>query len=474
MTSIIIIGGALLVLLLLIVALISRYRVPGADEAFIVTGTGKGQTGKVYRGTGTFVLPVVQKATRVSLSSVQATLNTSTPANDGIELAVSATAVVKVGDEPDDVLKAGQRFRDDTSKIKEFVTQQLSGELRSIVGTMTAHSILVDRKALIEQVAQAIKSNLGTQGLILDSFSINEVTDADGKYFDDLAAGERAEKSRIAHIARANADSASSIAQAQAQREAEQARIANEQAVIEQQRQLDVEQQQARQVTERAAAEANAAGPLAAAERLLIQTEKDNEVAAKRAELRQTELDAEIKRPAEARRFETEQNAAAEKAQLIAEAEAQARTVELQGDAQKKAQIAEAEAEAQSTTLRGQADAEAIRLRGQAEAEAITARAEALTKMDTVGQLELILDKMPAIVAAAAEPISGANLTLVGSDTSGVTRSVTSAAAGAFEAIQGVTGLDLRALLNKDAAAAAAAAGTDESAGGTHTDNTVI
>lgn len=454
MTSIIIIGGALLVLLLLIVALISRYRVPGADEAFIVTGTGKGQAGKVYRGTGTFVLPVVQKATRVSLSSVQATLNTSTPANDGIELAVSATAVVKVGDEPDDVLKAGQRFRDDTGKIKEFVTQQLSGELRSIVGTMTAHSILVDRKALIEQVAQAIKSNLGTQGLILDSFSINEVTDADGKYFDDLAAGERAEKSRIAHIARANADSASSIAQAQAQREAEQARIANEQAVIEQQRQLDVEQQQARQVTERAAAEANAAGPLAAAERLLIQTEKDNEVAAKRAELRQTELDAEIKRPAEARRFETEQNAAAEKAQ----------------------RIAEAEAEAQSTTLRGQADAEAIRLRGQAEAEAITARAEALTKMDTVGQLELILDKMPAIVAAAAEPISGANLTLVGSDTSGVTRSVTSAAAGAFEAIQGVTGLDLRALLNKDEAAAAAAAGTDESAGagGTHTDNTVI
>lgn len=450
MSSIFIIAAAVVVLLIFAVALISRYRVPGADEAFVVTGTGKGQTGKVYRGTGTFVLPVVQKATRVSLSSVQATLNTSTPANDGIELAVSATAVVKVGDEPDDVLKAGQRFRDDTDKIKTFVTQQLSGELRSIVGTMTAKSILVDRKALIEQVAEAIKTNLRTQGLILDSFSINEVADADGRYFQDLAAAERAEQSRVAQIARANADSAAAIATAQAEREAQQARIANEQAVIEQQRALDVEQQEARQITERAAAEADAAGPLAEAERRLIQTEKDNEVAARAAELRQTQLDAEIKRPAEARRFETEQNAAAEKAQLIAEAEAQARTVELQGDAQKKAQIAAAEADAQATRLRGEADAEAIRLRGEAEAQAIEQRADALTKMDSVGQLELILEKMPAIVAAAAEPLAGANVTLVGSDTSGLTRSVASGASSALEIIKSTTGIDIAGMLTGD------------------------
>jgi len=444
---IIIIAVAVIAFVVLALALISRYRVPGADEAFVVTGTGKGQSGKVYRGTGTFVLPVVQKATRVSLSSVQATLNTSTPANDGIELAVSATAVVKVGDEPEDVLKAGQRFRDDTDKIKAFVTQQLSGELRSIVGTMTAKSILIDRKALIDQVAEAIKSNLRVQGLVLDSFSINEVSDADGRYFQDLAAAERAKQSQIAHIAQANSESASAIARAQAEREAEQARIANQQAVIEQQRQLDVEQQEARKITERAAAEANAAGPLAEAERLLIQTEKDNEVAAKAAELRQTELDAEVKRPAEARRFEIEQHAAAEKAQRIAEAEAQARTVELQGDAQKKAQIAAAEADSQSTRLRGEADAEAIRLKGDAEAEAIEKRAEALAKMDTVGQLELILDKMPAIVEAAARPLADANVTLIGSDTDSITQSVTKSATGALTAIKSTTGIDIAGML---------------------------
>ena len=96
-------GAAAVLLILFILLLLSRYRVPGAEEAFIVTGTGKGHQGKVYRGTGTFVLPVVQRATRVQLSSVKADLDTSTPANDGIELKVRGVAVVKVGDTPEDL-----------------------------------------------------------------------------------------------------------------------------------------------------------------------------------------------------------------------------------------------------------------------------------------------------------------------------------------------------------------------------------
>ena len=47
---------AVILLVLIVLLLLSRYRVPGAEEAFIVTGTGKGHQGKVYRGTGTFVV----------------------------------------------------------------------------------------------------------------------------------------------------------------------------------------------------------------------------------------------------------------------------------------------------------------------------------------------------------------------------------------------------------------------------------
>lgn len=396
---------AVVLLVLIVLLLLSRYRVPGAEEAFIVTGTGKGHQGKVYRGTGTFVLPVVQRATRVQLSSIKADLDTSTPANDGIELKVRGVAVVKVGDTPEAILKAGPRFGDDLNRVKALVTEQLSGELRSIVGTMTAKSILVDRQALVDQVAQSIKEILGNQGLLLDSFSINDVQDSDGQYFSDLAAKERSDQAAVAAQSRA-----------EAHRVAEQSRIANEQAIIEQQRELDIQREAARQATDRAAAEADSVRPLVEAERRRIQVEKDNEVAEQQARLRDTQLDAEVRRPAEAELYAAQQRAAARKAEIVAEAEARA---------------------------------EGIRITGEAEADALEKRAEALGKLDSVGQLELVLGKLPEIVRAGAEPLADASITLIGDDVSPLTRSAGSGLASSLELIRGTTGLDVAGLLSK-------------------------
>ncbi|QRY64251.1 flotillin family protein [Gordonia sp. PDNC005] len=404
MTTVIWAVAAVVVLLVLVVLLLlSRYRVPGAEEAFIVTGTGKGHQGKVYRGTGTFVLPVVQRATRVQLSSIKADLDTSTPANDGIELKVRGVAVVKVGDTPEDILKAGPRFGDDLNRVNALVTEQLSGELRSIVGTMTAKSILVDRQQLVDQVAQSIKEILGNQGLVLDSFSINDVQDSDGQYFSDLAAKERSDQSAIAAQSRA-----------EAHRVAEQSRIANEQAIIEQQRELDIQREAARQATDRAAAEADSVRPLVEAERRRIQVEKDNEVAEQAARLRDTQLDAEVRRPAEAELYAAQQRAEARRAEITAEAEAKAA---------------------------------GIRITGEAEAEALEKRADALGKLDKVGQLELVMNKLPDIVRAAAEPLADSNITLIGDSVSPLTRSAGAGVASTLEVIRSTTGIDVASML---------------------------
>ncbi|MFT3661868.1 MAG: SPFH domain-containing protein [Gordonia sp. (in: high G+C Gram-positive bacteria)] len=455
---VIVIALVVVVIVAAVLGLVSRYRVPGAEEAFIVTGTGKGARGKVYKGTGTFVLPVVQKATRVSLSSVKADLRTQTPAQDGIKLNIQAMALVKVGDEPEDILRAGPRFTDDLDKIEDQAIDQLSGELRSIVGTMTAKEVLTNREKLTAQVRGQVAENLRVQGLVLDAFNILEVEDADGKYFADLAAPERAEQAKIAANARSVAKADSDRVAAEQDRIAKQAQIANDQAVIEQQRQLDVERQEARKITERAAAEADAAKPLAEAERRLIQTEKDNEVAARQAELRQTQLDAEVIRPAQAERQAAAERAEAAKVEQIARAEAEARTVQLRGEADKAARIAASQAEAESIRVRGTADAETIKLRGAAEAEsirvkgaaeaqAIEERAEALAKLDEVGQLELVVNGLPAIVGAAAEPLSGASITLVGKDTSAVTESVVGGVSQLLPALKEATGIDLGGVL---------------------------
>ncbi|MDY6809337.1 MAG: SPFH domain-containing protein [Actinomycetota bacterium] len=390
-------------LVIIVLGLMSRYRVPGAEEAFIVTGTGKGHQGKVYRGTGTFVLPVVQKSTRVRLTSIKADLDTKTPANDGIELTVRGVAVVKVGDAPEAILKAGPRFGDDLARVNALVTEQLSGELRSIVGTMTAKSILVDRQALVDQVARSVQETLQNQGLVLDSFSINDIQDTDGQYFNDLAARERSDQAAIAARSRA-----------EAHRVAEESRIANEQAVIEQQRELDIERETAREATDRARAEADAVRPLVEAERRRIQVEKDNEVAEQQARLRETQLDAEVRRPAEAELFAAQQRAAAKKAEITAEAEAKATS---------------------------------IRITGEAEAEALEKRADALGRLDRVGQLELVLDKLPAIVAAATEPLADANVTLVGESLHPLAKGAGTGLTSTLEIIKSTTGIDVAGML---------------------------
>lgn len=420
---------AVVLVVIIALMLMSRYRVPGAEEAFIVTGTGKGHQGKVYRGTGTFVLPVIQRATRVQLSSVKADLDTSTPANDGIELKVRGVAVVKVGDDAEAILKAGPRFGDDLARINALVTEQLSGELRSIVGTMTAKSILVDRQQLVDQVAQSIKEILGNQGLVLDSFSINDVQDSDGQYFSDLAAKERSDQAAIAAQSRA-----------EAHRVSEESRIANEQAIIEQQRGLDIERESAREATDRAAAEADSVRPLVEAERRRIQVEEDTKVAQQKATLRNTELDAEVRRPAEAELFAAQQRAEARKAEIVAEAEAKA---------------------------------ESIRITGQAEAEALEKRAEALGRLDSVGQLELILDKLPEIVKAAAEPLADAHITLVGDSVDPLAKGASTSLASSLELIRGSTGLDVAGMLAKlggDTAGRGEAAGGQDSTSATVVD----
>lgn len=58
-------------------------------------------------------------------------------------------------------------------------------------------------------------------------------------------------------------------------------------------------------------------------------------------------------------------------------------------------------------------------------------------------------EELPDIVRAGAEPLTGANITLVGDDVSGLTRSAGSGLASSLELIRGTTGIDVAALLSR-------------------------
>ena len=383
--------------LLLVLLVTSRYKVAGPNQAFIVTGRkGKAvlnpETGalttdlsgqKVILGGGTFVIPFVQKLAHhgplqpAHLGAdprrrLRARASSST--SRASRSSRSAATPTRSG-------SPAQRFLSQQDDIEPFTQEVLAGALRSIVGGLTVEQIIRDRAAFAQRVADESETSLTGQGLILDTFQIQDVTD-DGSYLADLGRPEAARVGQAAAIAEANARQA-----------AEQARIAAEQEIAISQRTLALKQAEIKAETDAAAAQAAAAGPLAQADRdqaILIEQEK---VAVRQAALTERKLETEVRKPADAARYKVEQEAEANrsaeiaaaearKAATIAAAQAKAEEARLSGEAEKSRRAALAEAEAIEGAKRGEAE----KARRTAEAEATRAEGEADRRRDPRGR----------------------------------------------------------------------------------------
>ncbi len=298
---------ALVVLVFLLIA--SRYKVAKPNEAFLITGR-KGkevrnpETGlvstdlsgqKVVMGGGVFVVPFIQRLHVLDLSSrrIMVTIRNAV-SGQGIKLNVDGVAIVKVGGNEDSIRAAAQRFLTQQDEIETFTQETLAGSLRSIVGSLTVEQIIRDRAAFAQRVTDESESSLTGQGLVLDTFQIQDITD-DGTYLSDLGRPESAKVGRMA-----------AVAEAEARREAEQAQIAAEQEIAIANRQLVLKQAEIQAETDAARAQAAASGPLAQADRdqaVLLEQEK---VAVAQAALKERQLDTEVRRPADAERYRVE------------------------------------------------------------------------------------------------------------------------------------------------------------------------
>src|SRR3954451_14997760 len=212
-------AGLVVLVVLLVLLITSRYKVAGPNQAFIVTGRkGKAvlnpETGalttdlsgqKVILGGGTFVIPFVQKLATMDLSSRRISVQIrGAVSGQGIKLNLDGVALVKVGGNEDSIRAAGQRFLSQQAEIETFTQEVLAGALRSIVGSMSVEQIIRDRAAFAQRVAEESESSLTGQGLVLDTFQIQDITD-DGSYLADLGRPEAAKLNQLASIAEANA-----------------------------------------------------------------------------------------------------------------------------------------------------------------------------------------------------------------------------------------------------------------------------
>lgn len=477
------IAGLVVLLILLLLLVTSRYKVAGPNQAFIVTGRkGKAvlnpETGqlttdlsgqKVVLGGGVFVVPFVQKLAVMDLSSRRISVQIrGAVSGQGIKLNLEGVAIVKVGGNADQIRLSAQRFLSQQEEIEPFTQEVLAGALRSIVGGLTVEQIIRDRAAFAQRVADESESSLTGQGLILDTFQIQDVTD-DGSYLANLG---RPEAARITQAA--------SIAEAEARRAAEQARIKAEEEIAVAQRALALKQAEIKAETDAATATAAASGPLAQADRdqaILLEQEK---VAVRQAALTERQLETQVRKPADAERYRVEQEAEARrsseiaaaearKASTIAAAEADAEQARLSGEAEKARRAALAEAEAiegakrgdaqkalrlagaEATRAEGEASAAATLAIGQAEAEAMEKRAAAFESYNEAAVLQMLIEVLPRVAKEVAAPISAIdNLTVLSTEGAGaIPKQVNDNVVQTLNMLKTTTGIDLGSMLSK-------------------------
>ncbi|MET8839134.1 flotillin family protein [Streptomyces rubiginosohelvolus] len=440
--------GIVVLLVLLGLVVITRYKVAGPSEAFIITGRrGKKSTDpvtgrtsidnsgqKVVVGGGVFVVPFVQQKFTLDLSSRHIPISVRGAVTlRGVKSNLEGVAIVKVGGSEDAIRAAAQRFLQQQDGIVGFTQEVLSGALRAIVGRMSVEDIIRDRAAFAGQVAEEAEASLSGQGLILDAFQIQDIT-TEGSYLEDLGRPEAAR-------AKQEAD----IAEAIAKRASEQARLKAAEEIAIAERTYYLKQAEIKAETEAAAAKANAAGPLAEAARQQEVLAEQEKVAERQAALTDRELDTKVRKPADAARYRAEQEAEARRIALVKEAEADAQRSRLTGEGEKLHRSALADA----VRIEGEAEAASIAAKGAAEAEAMQKKADAFAQYGDAAVLQMLVEVLPSVVAKASEPLSAIDkMTVISTDgASQLARTVTDNVSQGMELLSSTTGVDLASLL---------------------------
>ena len=446
--------AAVVLVVLIFLYMLSRVVVVPSNLTGLVAGSTRNGEIKIIRPGGRdFVLPIIQSIQYLPFTQNTIGFQVTAEDENKINVNVSAVAAVKVGDSDEQVRAAAKRFlgKPNTDQaIADSARNALIGSLRSIIGHMTITDLISDRDALQQNVFDDAKSVMANMGLEIDVLQISEITD-EGGYIESLGVPEQQRVEKDARIARANAE-----------REAKDAEVTSRQQIAERERDLSLRQAQLKSETDKAQAEADSAGPLARAAKEREIAIIGQEAAQAKAALTERELDSTVRKPADAARYQREQEAEASKAEAIRKAEAEAERTRLDAQAQAQATVARAEAEARATAARAKAEAEAIAARGRAEAEAVQAageaeakamsdKADALAKYGEAATQQMVLDKAPDIARALAEPMGSVkDMSIISTDGASA---LPKAVAGNVEQLNAVmrslTGSDLTNMLGR-------------------------
>ena len=370
----------------------------------------------IVSGKGTFVIPLLQRVDTLSLGAVQVQLTTENdiPTQDAILIHACAVANFQIGQTPELIETASKNYLNlDKEEMTRQVTEVMLGKMREVIGQMDLKELMRDRESFNAKVFGGSKDDLANLGLELRTFNVQDFSDSQGI------------------IRSMGADQAAEI-----KKEAELAQIKAAEEVAIRQNQLDLKQADLKKQADKAKAEADMVKATVTAEkqRELYIAQQEAEIAAetkkvelaeRQADVRERELNATVKKQAEADRYAAEQ---------AAEADLYKRTKQ-----------------AEATRLKGESEGVAEKAHGEGVAAGIKAQAEAYNGMDNPYLLaNRYIDIMPKVAEQVAKPLTAVDsIKMYGSgNAQKLVKETTSIVDQVASGLKDSTGIDLPSLLN--------------------------
>lgn len=469
---------AAVVVALLILLFITGYVKSPPDTAYLISGVRK----KTVIGKAALKIPFFERIDKLTLKLIPIDVKTSStvPTADYIDISVDAIVNVKISSKPELLALAAENFLNQPMDyIARVAREVLEGNMREIVGQMKLEEMVTDRQLFSEKVKQNAAPDLAAMGLEIVAFNVQNFDDRNG-VIENLGVDNVEQIRKKAAIAKADARKEVAIAEAKAAKAANDAQVESDLEIARKQNDLAIQQAELKKESDIKLAEAEAAKGIQAEEQRkileistananLARQEKEIELKAREVEITERELEAKVKKTADAQKYAAQQEADAKLYQTQKEADADLFKRKREAEAEKfeaeqKAEATKAEAEARKVAMeheaagieaRGRAEAEAIRAKAEAEAAGIQKKAEAMerygeaAKMDMqLEALKVYFEQLPAMASAIGEGYKGVDkLVMMGSDSNQLASNIMATTTQLSEGLSASLGIDLKALL---------------------------
>ncbi len=436
---------------IVVLLIILGYMKAPPDTAFIISGLGKR---RILIGKAGWRMPFITRVDRLSLRVMQVDVKTSeaVPTNEFINVTVDGVANIKVSSDPTCLSKAAEALLGmSRAELVSLVTQVLEGNMREIVGSVGLKEMVQDRQGVAKKITENVVPDMQKPGIEVVNFNIQNFKDAAGT-IENMGIDNVEQIRKNAQIAKANAQRDIAIATSKAQQEANAVKVEAEKMIAEQNAELAIQQADMKVKADTKKADADAAYAIreqdqrriievAKTEADIARRDKEAELADKDIAIRERELDAQVRKQADAMKYQTEKEAEADLIRRQKEAEAKLYEILKDAEAEK--------ARAEAIRFAMEQEAEGIRAKGLAEAEAIEKKAEAQKKMGEASVLEMYLTALPEVVKNAAMPLAQTDKIVMYGDgnSTKVVRDVMSSASQIMEGVKESTGIDIASLL---------------------------